>query len=740
MTKYARNLIQCTAGAIVWGGLLGLAEAVYLITSVGLTDSLAPLYAVILYSGIAMPIGMGTGVVLTWFESYRKVDDETAWVLGAFAALAPLGAFILRYLLNKEVYLEQGVPLQGLVGILAVLGAVFLILFFGFRKLLAGRLGFLLNGKGFIRTFALLVVGTGAFAMMPMSDDPWADWEHGKPVPETLEDTPNVLLIMVDTLRADALGTYGKKGNVSPAIDAFAADGIVFEKGYAQASWTRASGASLMTSRLPSGHDTAVKAARLPDDALTYAEVLQEVGVATGALINNINMTSTFNFNQGFDTFVYEAPQYPLFATESVFGLTLYKVVHKVHEKVFGAHKAVQDFYQPADIVLEDAIRFISDNKDSRWSLFVHLMEPHDPYFEHPSVMGSGTQDYNGVGFARAEVEHPSSDPKNIAYLKRIYHDEVTFMDRKLRVFFDWMRQQGIYDNTLVILTSDHGEEFFEHGGFWHGTTLYDEQIHVPIIVKPPGNSYQGRRVPWQVRSIDIVPTITAALNIEKPSSWEGKDMLKDADAYFTTLDTAAQAAKGEAFRQQEIEVIHSAFQELTTATALSVLRTVAKEAGAEDISHLKQADVAVNTQDNGNEGEGSEGAEDPCAAYVQSYSRPAISEENFEGNVLSSIRKDGFKYITANANNPRGLSVEELFDVVTDKGEQENLSGTGTARCGLYPDDRAASLRDEMGLVISASTKGGVKSEQACLSNEEVDRLIALGYMEATQDVNRCE
>jgi arylsulfatase A-like enzyme len=179
----------------------------------------------------------------------------------------------------------------------------------------------------------------------------------------------------VDTLRADHL-----RAGLTPNLDAMAADGVVFEQAFAQASWTRSSGASLWTSRLPSSHNADTKAARLSEDAVLWSEVLQDAGVTTGALVNNINLTESFGFNQGFDTFVYESPDYSFGGTESVFALTFYKVVHKVAEKVFGGNKAVSSYYQPAPVVLADAQAFIEANNDSRWALYVHLMEPHDPY------------------------------------------------------------------------------------------------------------------------------------------------------------------------------------------------------------------------------------------------------------------------------------------------------------------------------------------------------------------------
>ena len=106
-----------------------------------------------------------------------------------------------------------------------------------------------------------------------------------------------------------------------------------------------------------------------------------------------------------------------------MFGLTFYKVVAKVLERLAPSHRTVHNYYQPADVVLSDAKAFISNNAESRWVLYAHLMEPHDPYFEHPIIDGSGSDDYNGVAYGRAEHEHP--DPADTEYLKRVYKQEI---------------------------------------------------------------------------------------------------------------------------------------------------------------------------------------------------------------------------------------------------------------------------------------------------------------------------
>lgn len=430
--QFARNVIQGASGGLLGGALLGLVEAVYHLVAEGAPDFASPLYGVLLYGAVGLPLGILAGMLLTAFERLAfPMDEENAWAIGFGAGIAPVLTFVLHYLANKVVYLEQGIPMEGLLTVLGVGLGVPLLFVLILPFPLRGGLAPLRKAKGMGIVLMVLVFGTGFLAEAPLVADPRAAFAHGEPMPMSMRDKPDVLVLFVDTLRADHLQPYGSP-LATPTFQGLADDGIVFEKAYAQASWTRSSGASFFTSRLPSGHNADTKAARLSPEVVTYTEVLDAAGFTTGALVNNINLTATFGFDQGFDTFYYESPEYRFLATESVFALTLYKVVHKLGEKVLAGHKRVEQYYQPAEVVLGDARAFVEANEGARWSLFVHLMEPHDPYFEHPSLDGAGA-DYNGKGFARAEVEHP--DPADADYLKEVYAGEVVFLDRELAPF-----------------------------------------------------------------------------------------------------------------------------------------------------------------------------------------------------------------------------------------------------------------------------------------------------------------
>jgi len=712
----ARNLIQGTVGGIIGGAKLGLLEAIVLLATNGAPDLLSPFYGVLLYGLIGLPFGFAAGVALTLYEKvrepFRKDGDAVAFLLGGIFAFTPMALFVLRYQINKTVFQEKGVPLQWMAAILVgMFLADYLTMKLG-RTLLKGAFAFMLQGRGFVLVWGGLLLVTGITSLFGKPVDPRSQFAAGKVVPEGMTGRPNVLVIMVDTLRADYLGTYGKEG-ASPAIDSFADDAIVFEHAYAPASWTRASGASLMTGVLPSTHNAFTKAARLPDDAVLWSEVLHDAGVTTGALINNINMTASFNFDQGYDTFMYEAPEYAFGATESVFALTFYKVVHKLNERL-GGSKHVNSFYQPASTVLADTKAFMDANKGGRWALFTHLMEPHDPYFEHPSLAGSGPE-YNGVGYARAEHEHP--DPELADYLKGVYADEIRFMDDELGRFFQWMKDQGTYDDTLIILTADHGEEFNEHGGFWHGTTLYEEQIHVPLIVKLPKNELAGTRAPWTVRTLDVPATITTALGLKAPEAWYSTDVIADVMLHDAQ---AKEAAADRAKYEEALAALDAGEDPVELAEGLEGI-SFPGNLEAEDLANALRAELEDALV---------EPEADPCAAYTHELDRVIVAEEDFEGNVLEAIRMEGFKWMTANAGNPRGLDTQMLFDLIADPGETTNRVGDKGVICNEGYEDKPRRLGKKLGQIIDDAKAGSLKAESACMSEDEFQRLKNLGYI----------
>lgn len=656
---------------VVAGTLVGEAEALWVLSSAGaVSDYVALFYAAVLYAGIGAGMGLAVGVGLAVLSKITdRVSEPLAYALGFFGVFAPLGLVISRYIANKVIYAEAGVPMSGNLTLLAVFGGISLVGLFLVPILLTKTpLRILLQPKGSLALWGAIAVISAAFSFAPGGGGA-ATLTPEKQQGQELATRPDVLLIVVDTLRADHLGAYGYPvADISPNIDALAKDSLLFEESHAQASWTRASFASLYTSMLPSAHNTALKVSVLPDDVETIAEVLSRTGYVTGGMPNNTNVTQSFNFHQGFDSFKYLAPNMPFFATESVYQLSMYSVLRKVGERFKGDHKVVEDFYQPANVVVDEAKSFIDAQGQRRWFLMIHFMDPHDPYFEHP---------WNGKGYGRAEHERP--DPADVEYLKATYDAEIRYMDAEMKRLFDWLKETGRYNNTAIVLTADHGEEFYEHQGWWHGTTLYEEQINVPLIVKLPNQELAGARVPWTVRSIDVAPTLAALAGAQPSPMWQGESLLEDADraGYTQLLAPPAPPAP--------------------------------------------PVDPAAPVDPSAPPAEPAAPAFDPTK-----LARTVVAEEDFEGNQITAVIQGGWKYIVANDGNPRGLKPEELYDLGADPDELSDQAGkNGEKQVAL-----SAILAQEL-----AAAKGeAVKAQDVEIDAATRAQMEALGYMEGEE------
>jgi len=397
-----------------------------------------------------------------------------------------------------------------LLGVLAVAGVVALALFFGGRRLFATPVGRLVRPLPALGLLAAVVAVGFVGSRFAAHPKPVPEVRHDVPV--ALASRPNIILVMVDTLRADHLSCYG--GAVpTPHLCSVAEHGGTRFSGFSHASWTKPATASLLTSLVPSSHKAMSKTAVLAPDAVLVAEALQKAGYATGGIASNINLAESFGFDQGYDEYHYLAPDYLAGAEESSSKIILYQIARSVWFKLkpglrFG------DFYQDSQVVNRTAFDFLERHKDTRFFLFLHYMDPHDPYFEHP---------YDGKAVAR--VSTPNPDPATARELERLYQGEIQYLDGNFGALLAKLDDLGLTDDTVIALTADHGEEFHEHGGWWHGLTLYDELIHVPLLIRwsgyvdPPADGTLARH-------IDVAPTLIGLAGGEVPDTMQGVSLL----------------------------------------------------------------------------------------------------------------------------------------------------------------------------------------------------------------------
>ena len=497
---------------IITGLLLAAGEAIAIAQQGFGTEAQVLWYGPLAYAAFFGALCAFGGVVLAAFPMDEAESRGWTPSLALLGTLVPVGLAITVFRLRRDVYLEQMPPLPVLAALLGGFGLLALLLFFVGPRLFRGAAGKLFSPPLAI-ALLILVAGGGYLAAGQLARSATS----GAPpaASAALAQRPNVILVMVDTLRADHLSCYGGKFVATPNLCRIAADGGTIFDGFSHASWTKPATASLLTSLLPSSHQAMAKPAALPGEIETVAEAFQGHGYSTGAFVSNTNLTEAFGFAQGFDEYHYLGPDYLFGAVESSSKLVLYQIFRRVYF-MFVPGLRFGDFYQDSEVVNRHAFGWLSRHAASRFFLFLHFMDPHDPYFEHP---------YNGVGIARAASQEPPAEMAE--RMHQLYVGEIAYLDANFGKLIAELERLGLYDESVIALVADHGEEFHEHGGFWHGLTLYDEQIRVPLLVKwaksAPAAPPDARGEP--ARLIDVAPTLLARAGAPIPARMQGIDL-----------------------------------------------------------------------------------------------------------------------------------------------------------------------------------------------------------------------
>lgn len=312
----------------------------------------------------------------------------------------------------------------------------------------------------------------------------------------TKDRAPNVILILVDTLRADRLGAYGNQRVLTPFLDELATHGTVFLNAYSTSSYTVPAVATLFTSRYTSQHRVINSTSSLQDSEVTLAERLSEAGFAAAAFSANIQINAEYGYQQGFQNF---------------FTMKLRKLrAYTIRERV----------------------RKWLDTSTSRATpafLYLHYFEPHYPYEPPEPFRGrfrfqttAPINEQQALRNAGPGNWHLLS-PDDVALLASLYDAEIASLDEQLRLQFNELRERGVLDNAIVVITADHGEEFRDHGEMGHGRSLYGEQIRIPLIVTGPGIAAQ--RVSENVSLVDVAPTLLELIGQPAPRAFEGRSL-----------------------------------------------------------------------------------------------------------------------------------------------------------------------------------------------------------------------
>ncbi len=323
---------------------------------------------------------------------------------------------------------------------------------------------------------------------------------------DTSARRPNVLLIVIDTLRADRLGCYGSELGATPRIDALAAEGHRFERAYAHAPWTLPSFASLFTSQAPPRHGAGGQLRQflpLQASARTVAEVFRDAGFATSAIINVDFIAERFGMMQGFDHVDF--------------------VSHASNENE-----------RTAEGTTSAAAALLASKSDRPFFLLVHYFDPHliyDPPPEYRARYG-GPLDRDNRDWQFGQTADVIAyrhgkfaiSEETIRRAELLYNGEVAYTDAQVGRLLDELMRLGLADSTIVVLTADHGEEFLDHGGFEHGHTLYNELLHVPLIIRYPRWVATGVSESM-VGLIDVAPTLCDLAGLDADPAFAGHSL-----------------------------------------------------------------------------------------------------------------------------------------------------------------------------------------------------------------------
>ena len=313
----------------------------------------------------------------------------------------------------------------------------------------------------------------------------------------------NVLVVVLDAAGARHFGCYGHARPTTPNIDRIAAEGIVFDRAYTPAVFTRSAMASVWTSQLPDEHHGSVSYDEpLPKSVPTLAGIISAAGITTAGFVGNNMAGTAFGLDRGFSEF--------------------YRLSYRAEE--------LQEY-------LHD---WLARNAQRRFLAYVHFREPHYPFDPHPpfnTMFGpdaplppSVKTDSRWLDLVNEGSHIPT--PEEIDHLERLYDGNLALVDHEIGRLRKHLEKLGIWDNTLVMITADHGEAMYEHRHIGHNSQVYEESVRIPLILRfPPGTLPGGRRVGSLTGLLDVAPTIADILGIprEQTPSFRGRSLLRAA-------------------------------------------------------------------------------------------------------------------------------------------------------------------------------------------------------------------
>ena len=343
------------------------------------------------------------------------------------------------------------------------------------------------------------------------------------------EPVRNVVVILIDTLRADKLRSYGRTRVETPEMERFVGTSTLFQRCQAPSNWTKPSCASVLTGLHPPTHRALSESSALPRSVTMCSEVFQGSGFRTAALIANGYLARDFGFGQGWN---------------------LYRNYIRERRRT------------EAEGVYDDAIDWMERNREERMFVYIQTIDPHVPYDPPSSDLRrydaapySGPVRNRSTGHLLEDIKRGrvTMTARDRERLEALYDGEVTYHDRHFGRFMTRLEELGLLDSTMFVVTSDHGEEFFEHDSVGHGHNLYQELLHVPLIMRWPGVTTAGQRLGQVCSLVDITPTILDATGLEAPAETEGRSLVPDLRGAPPPVNSAAFSSQWDTGNNREL-------------------------------------------------------------------------------------------------------------------------------------------------------------------------------------------
>ncbi len=357
----------------------------------------------------------------------------------------------------------------------------------------------------------------------------------------------NVILILLDAVRADHLGCYGYERKTSPNIDLIASKGVVFENAFAQSSHTLESVPSLFTSNYPSTHNVQTITTALPQELVLLPEIFRSSGYRTSIFSANDYVSMTYGYNRGIKDF-YGLEENVVKNNKTVLGHLLYSLprmsrIRELLEPILNLgysflHSKITLNMEDANFITEKAMKWIKKNRNRPFFIYIHYQGGHHPYnppvpyqkIFDPDFSDDPIQDYPlNFGMFLPYEEGEPIPARELENMIAQYDGKILYHDENLGILFKQLEQLNLSDKTMIIIASDHGEEFYDHKGWGHGHSLYEENIHVPLILYCPELIPEGKRINELAEMVDVFPTVLSLVGIfdglKLPYDIEGVDL-----------------------------------------------------------------------------------------------------------------------------------------------------------------------------------------------------------------------